>query len=70
VAAAGLRRADDGDPTSRLEELSLEEVEGFLIQKAMARWHAYHHDQLKSGACKECTLMYRAISAFERSRRK
>jgi DNA-binding NtrC family response regulator len=39
----GLRRADDGDPTSRLEELSLEEVEGFLIQKAMARYGTVSH---------------------------
>ena len=39
----GLRRAEDGDPTSRLEELSLEEVEGFLIQKAMARYGTVSH---------------------------
>jgi DNA-binding NtrC family response regulator len=39
----GLRRADDSDPTSRLEELSLEEVEGFLIQKAMARYGTVSH---------------------------
>jgi DNA-binding NtrC family response regulator len=34
----GLRRSDDGDLMSRFEELSLEQVEGFLIQKAMARY--------------------------------
>jgi DNA-binding NtrC family response regulator len=39
----GLRRAEEGDPTSRLEELSLEEVEGFLIQKAMARYGTVSH---------------------------
>jgi DNA-binding NtrC family response regulator len=39
----GLRRAEDGDPTTRLEELSLEEVEGFLIQKAMARYGTVSH---------------------------
>jgi transcriptional regulator of acetoin/glycerol metabolism len=39
----GLRRAEDGDPTARLEELSLEEVEGFLIQKAMARYGTVSH---------------------------
>jgi DNA-binding NtrC family response regulator len=39
----GLRRAEDGDPASRLEELSLEEVEGFLIQKAMARYGTVSH---------------------------
>ena len=39
----GLRRADEDDPTSRLEELSLEEVEGFLIQKAMARYGTVSH---------------------------
>jgi DNA-binding NtrC family response regulator len=39
----GLRRADDSDPTTRLEELSLEEVEGFLIQKAMARYGTVSH---------------------------
>jgi DNA-binding NtrC family response regulator len=39
----GLRRSDDNDPTTRLEELSLEEVEGFLIQKAMARYGTVSH---------------------------
>src|SRR5688500_15798544 len=43
AADLGLRRADEGDPTSRLEELSLEEVEGFLIQKAMARYGTVSH---------------------------
>jgi DNA-binding NtrC family response regulator len=33
-----LRRSDDGDIASRLDDLSLEEVEGFLIHKAMARY--------------------------------
>src|SRR5688572_7010665 len=33
-----LRRSDEGDVASRLEDLSLEEVEGFLIHKAMARY--------------------------------
>jgi DNA-binding NtrC family response regulator len=35
-ADLGLRRSSDGAP--RLEELSLEEVEGLLVQKAMARY--------------------------------
>jgi DNA-binding NtrC family response regulator len=39
----GLRRPEDADPTGRLEELSLEEVEGFLIQKAMARYGTVSH---------------------------
>jgi DNA-binding NtrC family response regulator len=39
----GLRRGDESDLTSRLEELSLEEVEGFLIQKAMARYGTVSH---------------------------
>jgi DNA-binding NtrC family response regulator len=33
-----LRRSDEGDMSGRLEDLSLEEVEGFLIHKAMARY--------------------------------
>jgi DNA-binding NtrC family response regulator len=36
AADLGLRRSSDGAP--RLEELSLEEVEGLLVQKAMARY--------------------------------
>jgi DNA-binding NtrC family response regulator len=43
VADLGLRRGDEADLTSRLEELSLEEVEGFLIQKAMARYGTVSH---------------------------
>jgi DNA-binding NtrC family response regulator len=39
----GLRPGGDGDVSSRLEELSLEEVEGFLIQKAMARYGTVSH---------------------------
>jgi DNA-binding NtrC family response regulator len=39
----GLRRAEDGDPATRLEELSLEEVEAFLIRKAMARYGTVSH---------------------------
>jgi DNA-binding NtrC family response regulator len=33
-----LRRSGEGDSAARLEDLSLEEVEGFLIHKAMARY--------------------------------
>jgi DNA-binding NtrC family response regulator len=43
VADLGLRRGEESDLTSRLEELSLEEVEGFLIQKAMARYGTVSH---------------------------
>jgi DNA-binding NtrC family response regulator len=39
----GLRPGDDGDVSSRLEELSLEQVEAFLIQKAMARYGTVSH---------------------------
>ena len=39
----GLRRGEESDLTTRLEELSLEEVEGFLIQKAMARYGTVSH---------------------------
>ena len=38
-----LRPADAGDIATRLDELSLEEVEGFLIQKAMARYGTVSH---------------------------
>jgi DNA-binding NtrC family response regulator len=43
VGDLGLRRTEENDLTSRLEELSLEEVEGFLIQKAMARYGTVSH---------------------------
>jgi DNA-binding NtrC family response regulator len=43
AADLGLRRPEENDLTSRLEELSLEEVEGFLIQKAMARYGTVSH---------------------------
>ena len=39
----GLRPAGAGDMATRLDELSLEEVEGFLIQKAMARYGTVSH---------------------------
>ncbi len=39
----GLRRGEESDVASRLEDLSLEEVEGFLIQKAMARYGTVSH---------------------------
>jgi DNA-binding NtrC family response regulator len=39
----GLRHGEDGDVASRLEELSLEQVEAFLIQKAMARYGTVSH---------------------------
>ena len=38
-----LRPAGAGDIATRLDELSLEEVEGFLIQKAMARYGTVSH---------------------------
>jgi DNA-binding NtrC family response regulator len=38
-----LRPAGAGDMATRLDELSLEEVEGFLIQKAMARYGTVSH---------------------------
>ena len=38
-----LRPADAGDIATRLDELSLEEVEGFLIQKALARYGTVSH---------------------------
>jgi DNA-binding NtrC family response regulator len=43
IGDLGLRRGEESDLTSRLEELSLEEVEGFLIQKAMARYGTVSH---------------------------
>jgi DNA-binding NtrC family response regulator len=42
VTDLGLRTGDS-DMSSRLEELSLEEVEAFLIQKAMARYGTVSH---------------------------
>jgi DNA-binding NtrC family response regulator len=42
-ADLGLRNQAGGDIASRLEEMSLEDVEGFLIQKAMARYGNVSH---------------------------
>jgi transcriptional regulator of acetoin/glycerol metabolism len=42
AADLGLRSAAGAD-SSRLEHMSLEEVEGFLIQKAMARYGNVSH---------------------------
>ena len=38
-----LRRPDESNIADRLDELSLEQVEGFLIQKAMARYGTVSH---------------------------
>jgi len=42
-ADLGLRASVGAESASRLEEMSLEEVEGFLIQKAMARYGNVSH---------------------------
>src|SRR4029079_16941256 len=39
----GLRQTGSGDASARLEEMSLEDVEGFLIRKAMARYGNVSH---------------------------
>jgi DNA-binding NtrC family response regulator len=39
----GLRRGSEGDISTRLDELSLEEVEAFLIEKALARYGTISH---------------------------
>ena len=39
----GLRASGGSDGAARLEEMSLEDVEGFLIRKAMARYGNVSH---------------------------
>ena len=61
TADLGLRAERDGG--SRIEDMSLEEVEGFLIRKAMAR-----HDGNVSQAAKALGLsrsaLYRRLQHF------
>lgn len=42
-----------------------------LLEKAAARWHSFHCDQLKPGSrCGECTRLYKAIAAFKKATKK
>src|SRR5256712_6096962 len=60
VADLGLRR--DGDATGRLEEMSLEEVEAFLIKKAMARYGNVSHAAKALGLSR--SALYRRLERY------
>ena len=60
VADLGLRT--DGDATGRLEEMSLEEVEAFLIRKAMARYGNVSHAAKALGLSR--SALYRRLERY------
>jgi len=60
VADLGLRR--DGDASGRLEEMSLEEVEAFLIKKAMARYGNVSHAARALGLSR--SALYRRLERY------
>jgi DNA-binding NtrC family response regulator len=60
VADLGLRR--DGDASGRLEEMSLEEVEAFLIKKAMARYGNVSHAAKALGLSR--SALYRRLERY------
>jgi DNA-binding NtrC family response regulator len=61
----GLRRAQESDVGTRLEELSLEQVEGFLIQKAMARYGTVSHAAKALGLSR--SALYRRLERHKPS---
>ena len=65
VADLGLRRTNDGDIAPRLEALSLEEVEEFLVQKAMARYGNVSHAAKALGLSRPA--LYRRLERHRRS---
>jgi len=60
VADLGLRR--DGDASGRLDEMSLEEVEAFLIKKAMARYGNVSHAAKALGLSR--SALYRRLERY------
>nr|AQQ74785.1 hypothetical protein [uncultured bacterium] len=62
VADLGLRQTGSGDGLARLEEMSLEEVESFLIRKAMARYGNVSHAAKALGLSR--SALYRRLERY------
>jgi DNA-binding NtrC family response regulator len=58
----GLRQTGAGDASARLEEMSLEDVEGFLIRKAMARYGNVSHAAKALGLSR--SALYRRLERY------
>jgi DNA-binding NtrC family response regulator len=58
----GLRQTGSGDASARLEEMSLEDVEGFLIRKAMARYGNVSHAAKALGLSR--SALYRRLERY------
>ena len=62
LADLGLRQTGGGDASTRLEEMSLEDVEGFLIRKAMARYGNVSHAAKALGLSR--SALYRRLERY------
>jgi len=62
LADLGLRQTGGGDASARLEEMSLEDVEGFLIRKAMARYGNVSHAAKALGLSR--SALYRRLERY------
>ena len=62
LADLGLRPAGSMDATARLDEMSLEDVEGFLIRKAMARYGNVSHAAKALGLSR--SALYRRLERY------
>jgi DNA-binding NtrC family response regulator len=62
LADLGLRPAGGAEASARLEEMSLEDVEGFLIRKAMARYGNVSHAAKALGLSR--SALYRRLERY------
>ena len=62
LADLGLRQTGGADASARLEEMSLEDVEGFLIRKAMARYGNVSHAAKALGLSR--SALYRRLERY------
>jgi len=62
LADLGLRPTGGADASARLEEMSLEDVEGFLIRKAMARYGNVSHAAKALGLSR--SALYRRLERY------
>ena len=62
LADLGLRQTGGSDASARLEEMSLEDVEGFLIRKAMARYGNVSHAAKALGLSR--SALYRRLERY------
>jgi DNA-binding NtrC family response regulator len=62
LADLGLRPTGGSDASARLEEMSLEDVEGFLIRKAMARYGNVSHAAKALGLSR--SALYRRLERY------